>query len=72
MMTHKQKTNSTSSVKRTCGKIVKYDDTTGIHCEKCPGWFHGACISFTAEDYWEEQERSLVMQWLPPRKYFQF
>ena len=35
---------------QVCRKAVRDDDNSGIMCEKCSMWFHGACVSLTADE----------------------
>ena len=42
---------STSSSKcGTCKKIVKDGDKSGIACDNCGVWYHGACAKLSQED----------------------
>ena len=35
---------------RGCRNTVRDDDISGIKCEKCSKWFHGACVSLTVDE----------------------
>ena len=45
------KTTSTSTSKcRSCKRVVKDDDESGIACDNCSGWFHGSCAGLSKDD----------------------
>ena len=51
MSSQRNRIGSTSACKCDhCKSKVKHDDATAIGCEKCGNWFHGACVSLSADE----------------------
>ena len=51
MSSQRNRIGSTSACKcDRCKRKVKHDDATAIGCEKCGNWFHGACVSLSADE----------------------